>query len=78
VLTRIFRPKRNKVRGEWRRLHNEELNHLCSSPIIILVIISRRMKSVEHIACMGERRSSYRNSVGRPEERRTLGRPRHT
>jgi hypothetical protein len=75
-MTSIFGPKKDKVRGEWRRLYNEEFNHLCSSPNIILVIIPRTMKSMEHVACMGER-SAYRILVGRPEARRTLGRPRH-
>jgi len=54
VLIRIFGPKRDKVTEEWR-IHNEELNDLCSSPNIILVIISRRMKWVGQVACMGER-----------------------
>ena len=77
VLKRISGPKRDKVTEEWRRIHNEELNDLCSSPNIILVIISRRMKWVGQVACMGERRSAYRILVGRSEGRRTLGRPRH-
>ena len=76
VLKRIFGPKRDKVTKEWRRIY-EELNDLHSSPNIILVIISRRMKWVGQVACMGERRSAYRILVGRPEGRRTLGRPRH-
>jgi hypothetical protein len=77
VLTRIFGPKRDKLTGEWRRLRNEELNDLFSSPNTILVSISRRMKSVGHVACMGERKSAYRILVGRPEGRTKLGRPRH-
>jgi hypothetical protein len=75
VLKRIFGPKRDKVTVEWRRIHNEELNDLCSSPNIILVIISR-MKWVGQVACMGEWRSAYRILVGRPVVR-ILGRPRH-
>jgi len=67
----------DKVTEEWRRIHNEELNELRSSPNIILVIISRRMKWVGQVACMGERRSAYRILVGRSEGRKTLGRPRH-
>ena len=54
MLRRIFGPKRDKVKGEWRRLHNEELNYLYSSPNIIRVIISRRMSWVGHEARMGE------------------------
>jgi len=77
VLKRISAPKRDKATEEWRRIHNEELNDLCSSPNIILVTISRRMKWVGQVTCMGERRSAYRILVGRPEGRRTLGRPRH-
>jgi hypothetical protein len=76
VLRRIFGPKRDEVSGEWRRLHNEELNDLYSSPNIFRVIKSRRMKWAGHVACMGEGRSAYRILVGRPEGRRTLGRPR--
>jgi hypothetical protein len=57
-------------------LHNEELNDLYSSPNIIQVIKSRRMRWAWHVACMGEGRGAYRILVGRPE-RRPLGRPRH-
>jgi hypothetical protein len=64
------------VTGEWRRLHNEELNDLYSSPNIIRVIKSIRMRWAEHIARMGEKRGAYRILVGRPEGRRPLGRPR--
>jgi hypothetical protein len=76
MLRRIFRPKRNKVTGEWRRLHNEELNDLYSSPNIIQVIKSRRMRWAGHVAYMEERRGAYSIFVGRPEERRLLGRSR--
>jgi hypothetical protein len=55
VLRRIFGPKRDEVRGEWRKLHNEELNDLYCSPNIILVITSRIMKWAEHVASMGRR-----------------------
>jgi hypothetical protein len=76
VLRRIFGPKRDVVTGEWRKLHNEELNDLYSSPNIIRVIKLSRMRWVGHVACMGEGRGAYRILVGRPEGRRPLGRPR--
>jgi hypothetical protein len=68
---------RDEATGEWRRLHNEELNDLYSSPNVIWVIKSRRMKWVGHVERMGEKRGAYRILVGRPEGRRPLGRPRH-
>jgi hypothetical protein len=77
VLRRIFGPKRDEVTGEWRRLHNKELYALYSSPNIIRVIKSRRLKWVGHVARMEERRGAYRALVGKPEGRRPLGRPRH-
>jgi hypothetical protein len=77
VLRRIFGPKRDKATGDWGRLHNEELNDLYSSPNIIRVIKSRRMKWAGCVARMGEKRGAYRILVGRPEGRRPLGRPRH-
>jgi len=55
VLRRIFGPRRDEVKGEWRRLHNEELNDLYSSPNIVWVIKSRRMRWAGHVARMGER-----------------------
>jgi hypothetical protein len=76
VLRRIFGPKRDGVTGEWRRLLNEELNDLYSSPNIIRVIKSRRMRWAGNVARMGEGRGAYRVLVGRPEGRRPLGRPR--
>jgi hypothetical protein len=77
ALRRIFGPKRDEATGEWRRLHNEELNDLYSSQNIIRVIKSRRMRWAEPAARMGEKRGAYRILVGRPEGRRPLGRPRH-
>jgi len=65
------------VTGEWRKLHNEELNDLFSSPNILWVIKSRSMRWAGHVACMGERRAVYRVLVWKPEGKRPLGRPRH-
>jgi hypothetical protein len=76
MLRRIFGPKKDKVTGEWRRLHNQELNDLYSSPNCIRVTKSRRMKWVGHVARMGERTDAYMILVGRPEGRRPHGRPR--
>jgi len=73
-LRRIFGPKRNDVTGEWRKLHNEELNDLYP---IVRVIKSRRMGWVGHVARMGERRGVYRVLVGKPEGKNPFGRPRH-
>jgi hypothetical protein len=69
VLRRIFGPKRDETTGEWRRLHKEELNDLYSSPNIIRVIKSRRLRWAGHVASMGEKRGAHRNLVGRPEGR---------
>jgi hypothetical protein len=59
VLRRLFGPKRDKVTGEWRKLHDEELNDLYCSPNIVRVIKSRRMRWVGHVARMGEGRGAY-------------------
>ena len=73
VLRRIFGPRRDKVTGEWRRLHNEELNDLYSSPSIFRVIKSRRMRWTGHVARMAEERGAYRVLVGKPEGRSHWG-----
>jgi len=66
VLRRIFGPRREEVTGEWRRLHNEELNDLYSSPNVVRVIKSRRMRWAGHMARMGEERGVNRVLVGKP------------
>ena len=75
VLRRIFGPRMDEVTREWRKLHNEELNDLYSSPNIVRLIKSRRMKWAGHVARMGDRRGVYRVLVGKPEGNRALGRP---
>jgi hypothetical protein len=75
VLRKIFGVKRDEVTGEWRRLHNEELNDLYSSPNIIRVIKSRIMRWAGHVARMGEGTGAYRILVGRPEGRNQLEDP---
>jgi hypothetical protein len=76
VLRRIFGPKRDEVTGGWRKLHNEELHNLYSSPSIIRMIKSRRMRWAWHVAHMRQKTNAYRIFVGKPEEMRLLGRPR--
>ena len=76
ILKAIQRGSTTNVTGEWRRLHNEELNDLYSSPNIVRVIKSRRTRWVGHVARMGEERGVYRVLVGKPEGRRPLERPR--
>ena len=77
VLRRIFGRKRDEVTGEWRTLHNEELNVLYFSPNIVRVIKSRRMRWADHVARMVEWRGLYRVLVGKPGGKRPQGRPRH-
>jgi len=76
ILRRIVGRRRDKVTGEWRRLYKEELNDLYSSPNIVRVIKSRRMRWAGHVARMVEERGLYRLLVGKPVGRRPLGRPR--
>jgi hypothetical protein len=76
VLRRIFGPKRDEVIGGWRKLHNEELHNLYSSPNIIRMIKSRRMRWAGHVARTGRSGIAYRILVGKPEGKRPLGRPR--
>jgi hypothetical protein len=75
VLRRIFGLKR-EVDRLWRKLHNDELHSLCSSPNIVRVIKSRRLRWAGHVAHMGEGRGVYSVLVGKPEGKRPLGRPR--
>ena len=76
MVLRISGPRRDEVTGEWRSLYNEELNDLYSSPNIVRVIKSRRMRWAGHVARMVEERGAYRVLVGKPEGKRPLGRPR--
>jgi hypothetical protein len=76
VLRRIFGPKGDGVTGGWRKLHNEELHNLYSSPSLIRIIKSRAMRRAGHVARVGEKRNVYRILVGKPEGKRPLGRPR--
>jgi hypothetical protein len=76
VLRRIFGPRRDEVTGEWRKMHDEELHNLYSSPDIIRQVKSSRMRWAGHVACMGEERKVHKVLVGKPEGKRPLGRPR--
>ena len=75
VLRRVFGPKRDEVTGEWRKLHKEELNELYSLTNIVRVVKSRRMRWAGYVARM-EDRGVHRVFVGKPEGKRSLGRPR--
>ena len=76
VLRRIFGSRRDEVTGKWSRLHNEELNDLYSSPNIVRVVKSRRMRCAGHVARMGEERGAFRVLVRKLDGKRPLGRPR--
>jgi hypothetical protein len=76
VLKKIFGLKRDEVTGEWRKLHNKELRDLYSSPSIIRLIKSQRMRRAGQVARMGAKMNAYRLLVGKPEGKRPLRRPR--
>jgi len=76
VLSRMFGRKGEEVRGKWRKIHNEKLYGLYCSPSIVRVLKSRRMRWAGHVARVGERRCVCRVLVGKPEGKRSLGRPR--
>ena len=76
VLRKICRAKRDKITGKWRKLRNDELHVLYSSPNIIRNLKSRRLKWIGHVACMEQSRNAYRVLVGKPEGKRPLGSPR--
>jgi hypothetical protein len=78
VLRKIFGPKRNKVTGDWRRVHNEELHDLYTSSTVIQAVKLRGMRWVGHVSCMGKKRDAYSVLEEQPEEKTPLGRPRHT
>jgi hypothetical protein len=73
VLRKIIGPEREED-GSWRKLHNDELYDLYYSPFFVWVIESRRLRGVGHVVRMGEERSGYKFLVGRPKEKRPLGR----
>jgi hypothetical protein len=77
VLRRILGSKRDEVMGDWRKMHNEELHNLYSSPYIIRMITPRRMRRAGHVARIVEKRNKYRILVGKPRGNGPLGRPRH-
>ena len=75
VVRKVFWTKRDEVKGKWRKLHNDELYHLCCSPNINREVILR-MECERHMACMGERGDAYKMVLGRLEGKRSLDRPR--
>jgi hypothetical protein len=72
----IIGPRRDEVTGDWKKLHSEDLHNLYSSPNIITMIKTRRMRWAGHVARTGEPRNAYRILVGNPGGERPLGRPR--
>jgi hypothetical protein len=78
VARRIFGPKREKMRGNWRNLRNEELYNLYSSPNVVRMIESMRLRRTGHVVRMGETRNAYRMFFRKPEGKRPLGKPRLT
>jgi hypothetical protein len=76
VLRGTFAPKKDEMSGGWRKLRNDELRVLYSSPSIIRMVKSTRMRWVGHVARIGEKRNAYKLFVGKPEGKRPLGRPR--
>jgi hypothetical protein len=77
VLRRIFGPKRKEVAGGWEKLHNKELHNVYSSSYVTRVIKSRRMRCAGHVACMGKKKNLYKIFVGKPEGKKSLGKPRY-
>jgi hypothetical protein len=77
VLRRMFELKRDEMTERWRKLHNEEVHDLCSSPSIIRMIKSRRMRWVGHVARIGEKMNVYKLLAGKPEGKRLQERPRY-
>jgi hypothetical protein len=75
VLRRIFGPRRDEVKGDWRKLHNEELHNLYSSPNIIRMTMSRWIRWATYVARMAEKTNTHRILVGKLEGRRPPGRP---
>jgi hypothetical protein len=76
ALKRIYEPKKEKVAGGWRGLHNEKLHKLYATQNIVMMINSRRMGWAGHVAHMGKMRNAYKRLVGKPEGKRSLRRPR--
>jgi hypothetical protein len=77
ILRRICGRKRYKVTGDWKKLHNEELHNSHSSPDIVMMIRSRRMRQAGYVACIGKMRNSYTILVGEPDGKRPLRRSKH-
>ena len=78
VLRKKFEHKREEVKGSWRKLHNEEIHNLFSSPDIIIGVKSRRMRRAGKVACVGHKSSALRVLVGKPEGNRLVGKPKNS